>query len=264
MSTTSRRNKEFIEREILFVNNAREALKSEGLQALTMEHVAEISHYSKGTIYKHFTCKEDLYCALTTVSMNYLLRLCKTAQKYPGRPREQFIALLIAYRLYSERYPQEFSLMAAARNSDRYEKASNKFREKHEEIQSELDEISRGVIKTAVSNGDLVVNDTISVDMVLFGAWALNQGVQTLSKAPDLIKHLSLPEFSKVYLIQCQTLFDGYQWQPLGTEWDYPDTIQKAYRMISQEHPLSSCIIESSSMAYYSDHESAITRVKSH
>lgn len=254
MSTTTRRNKEFIDREILFVNNAREILKTEGLHGLSMEHVAEMSHYSKGTIYKHFTCKEDLYCALTTVSMNYLLKLCQTAQQYPGRPREQFIALLIAYRLYSERYPQEFDLVAAARNSDRYAKASSKFRQKHEELQSELDDISQGVIRSAVANGDLVLDDQLSVDMVLFGAWSLNQGIQTLSKAPDLIKHLSLPDPSKVYLTQCQRLFDGYQWHPLGTEWDYPDTIQKAYRMISQEHPLSTCFNESSSHTYYTTH----------
>jgi len=252
MSTSSRRNKEFIEREMLFVNNAREILKTQGLNALTMEHVAEISHYSKGTIYKHFTCKEDLYCALTTVSLNYLLQLCITAKKYPGRPREQFIALLIAYRLYSERYPREFNLVAAARSADRYEKASSKFRQKHEELQSKLDEISRGVLRSAVANGDLTLDDQISVDLVLFGAWALNQGIQTLSKAPDLIKHLSLPDFSKVYLIQCHSLFDGYGWQPLSREWDYPETIQKAYCLISQEHPLSNSTTESSSLAYYS------------
>lgn len=239
MTTQSRKQSDFIKRENLFIQNARKLLMSDGLEAVSMERVAEISQYSKGTIYKHFSCKEDLYCAISTIGLSYLLDLCETAYLFEGRSRERFIALLVAYRLYSERNPQELEVILAARSATSYDKASTKFRQQHEQYQLKIDVIAKEVVRKGAENGDIKTSDPNIADNIILGVWALSIGTDTLFKAPDLIKHLNLADSKITRLNQVQRLLDGYLWHPLSEEWNYADTIQKAYRLISQKHPLS-------------------------
>ncbi|MBW1710691.1 MAG: helix-turn-helix transcriptional regulator, partial [Deltaproteobacteria bacterium] len=52
-------------REEFMLEQARKIASEEGLHALTLPRLAQISGYSKPTIYKYFPTREDLIVALT-------------------------------------------------------------------------------------------------------------------------------------------------------------------------------------------------------
>ncbi len=63
MTPLSRKQREIRDRELLILDNAAELLYQEGYAGLSMERIAEAIEYSKGTVYQHFKCKEEVLCA---------------------------------------------------------------------------------------------------------------------------------------------------------------------------------------------------------
>ena len=60
MNPLNRKQRERIEREQLILDAARNIINQEGWEHLTMERVAAAVEYSKGTVYNHFSSKEDV------------------------------------------------------------------------------------------------------------------------------------------------------------------------------------------------------------
>ena len=75
MNTLSRKQREIAERHALFLDVARNLLFEEGLHQLSMDRVAELSEYSKGTVYQHFSCKEDMLLGVCCQAMTGLAEL---------------------------------------------------------------------------------------------------------------------------------------------------------------------------------------------
>ena len=64
METLSRKQREIQEREALILEVAREMLLERGYLGVTMDRIAQAIEYSKGTVYQHFSSKEDVLVAL--------------------------------------------------------------------------------------------------------------------------------------------------------------------------------------------------------
>ena len=60
MSTLARKKREFVQREELILETARRLLLEVGYLELTMDLIARKIEYSKGTIYQHFSSKEEI------------------------------------------------------------------------------------------------------------------------------------------------------------------------------------------------------------
>ncbi len=62
------------EREALILQTAEEAFLAHGYHETSLDEIATRVGISKGTIYQHFACKEDLLVALATVGMEQLIK----------------------------------------------------------------------------------------------------------------------------------------------------------------------------------------------
>ena len=62
--TVTRKQREIAQREDLILETARKMLLERGYLGLTMDRIAEEIEYSKGTVYQHFSSKEDLISTL--------------------------------------------------------------------------------------------------------------------------------------------------------------------------------------------------------
>lgn len=63
-TTTARKQKEIQARDALILSAARGLFSEQGYHATTMQNIADEVGYSKGTIYQHYTCKEDVLAKL--------------------------------------------------------------------------------------------------------------------------------------------------------------------------------------------------------
>ena len=79
-----------------------------GFAGLNLDELARLTDYSKGTVYGHFGCKEDLVTALAIESLEQRLSLFDRAQRFEGLPRERMLALGIADKVFVRLHPSYF------------------------------------------------------------------------------------------------------------------------------------------------------------
>jgi AcrR family transcriptional regulator len=92
-ATLTRKQREVKEREGRILELARSMIIQEGYHGLSMDRIAEALEYSKGTIYQHFSCKEEILMALVNQTMERRLDLFRCAAAFRGRSRERITAV---------------------------------------------------------------------------------------------------------------------------------------------------------------------------
>ena len=93
MTTTQRKLRERQAREALILDVAARMVVDRGYLGMNMDRIATETQYSKGTIYQHFTCKEDVLCALAERTAANRVDLFRRAATFRGRPRERMAVL---------------------------------------------------------------------------------------------------------------------------------------------------------------------------
>ena len=228
MNTQTRRQREFQQREQLFLETARKIIQKDGFHALTMEKIAADTDYAKGTIYKHFSNKEDLVVSLCGQGLSYLVNLCGEMESFPGKPREKLAIMAIAYQLYANRYPEEYDLIMEARAGNLRDKASQTRLDQTDEQDARLLQLIRTQIDTAIEDGDLEMPPGLKPDDICFGLWSIAFGVTVLQQAKDMLTNLQISDDEFQLSRQLTCLLDGYRWHPLSHEQDYLSILEKA------------------------------------
>ncbi len=231
MNTLSRRQRDFMQREQLFLDTARMIIRNDGVGNLTMDRIAELTEYAKGTVYKHFTCKEDMLCALCLECMQTMVGLFERANQTDGPPRLRIMAIGIAYQVFSLRFPEEFDLLLSMRTNNIRQKAAAKRIADVDVADQSIHNLLRSVVNDAIANGDLTLPPHIQIDELCFSLWAMSFGMMALDQSQDLLAQLQLPPVQQVIYNQLTLLLDSYRWQPLSQEFDYI----KSYQHILQQ-----------------------------
>ncbi len=91
--TLTRKQREIQSREGRILEVARAMIVQDGYHGLSMDRIAEALEYSKGTIYQHFSCKEDILMALVNQAVECRLDLFRRAAAIRGRSRERITAI---------------------------------------------------------------------------------------------------------------------------------------------------------------------------
>lgn len=230
MNTLSRRQRDFLQREQLFLDTARQILRSDGIANLTMDRIAELTEYAKGTVYKHFTCKEDILCALCLESIQHMTHLFEGASAFEGSSRERVMAMGAAYQIFTSKFPEEFDLLIAARTNNIRQKASPKRVEDMGSADKVVHNLLRAVVGRAIDDGTLVLPSHMTVDELCFALWALSFGMLVLDQAKEVTSELQLPPVQHALFKQFNLLLDGYGWKPLSSEFDYLQSFQHILR----------------------------------
>src|SRR5580692_12527778 len=109
-ATLTRKQREVQGREGRILEVARSMIVHDGYHGLSMDRIAEALEYSKGTIYQHFSCKEDILMALVNQAVECRLDLFRRAAAMRGRTRERMTAIGAAAELFFELYPHHFHI----------------------------------------------------------------------------------------------------------------------------------------------------------
>ncbi len=85
MSTPTPKQLQIQNRELKILEIAREHVVSEGYHGLNMDRIAEEIKSSKGTVYNHFGCKEEIIIALAVQTMEKRAVLFQDAAQFKRR-----------------------------------------------------------------------------------------------------------------------------------------------------------------------------------
>jgi len=239
VATSPRKLREVRARETELLELARALIAEGGLRGFTMEKLAASSEYSKGTVYQHFTSKEDLYAELAAGHMHGRIARFKRAASFAGNSRERLTAIGLAEELYVLGNVPEYRMQMAITMEVFSSNARPDRMQTLMELEMQCVTITSDIVRDGVKSGELTLREHASPEgltMVLWGAYigTFKMFVCRESDAGCPASQMGLDPVENLgYHIQF--LLDGYGWAPLMADFDYLATRQRVIREIFPE-----------------------------
>lgn len=111
MEELTRRKREKLEREDFIISKAEELFCRYGAEKVSMDVLAKESEYTKRTIYRYFTCKEDLIFAVALKGYKQLLKMIKIKSRNGKTGLEKIRSAYYAYYDFFCQYPELLKLI---------------------------------------------------------------------------------------------------------------------------------------------------------
>jgi AcrR family transcriptional regulator len=204
-----------------------------GVENITMDKVVAAVPYSKGTVYKHFLGKEDLFLAVSNHATHIMLDLFTRAAKFDGCSRGRMLLLQISYLIYAILHPALFQSVQCARSPYVYGKASEIRITDQDKLEDQVMATVLGIVDDAVFNNQLEVPTHMTAHQVCFSSWSASYGaisllateIERCSGSTGMIVEQELYN-------QNNLIFDGLGWLPLTKDSDYKTTVKSAIRQV--------------------------------
>ncbi|MCJ7681912.1 MAG: TetR/AcrR family transcriptional regulator, partial [Candidatus Aminicenantes bacterium] len=154
---------------------AEQVFFAKGMDAATMDELAEKAELSKGTLYLYFKSKEDIYLAITERALNVLTSLFEEASAKESTGMEKVRAIGFAYFRFSQDYPDYFKSMAYF---DAYQKIFSEKTPSARECAQRGDDVMK-IVAQAVASGiqDGSIRSDIDPIKTALILWAQSNGV---------------------------------------------------------------------------------------
>jgi len=244
------RQREIQAREQLFLDAARTMVLDEGYQALTISRVAEVTHFSKGTVYQIFHSREELLAALGVQCRARLHAAIERGARFEGRPRERLVAIGESVAHQYRCHPHDQRILKIIDAETILERVGEDLRAAMEEYDLRIYEIMQDIIEEAISIGDLELEEDLTPQEVCFAYWAMFDGAYSAMLGGAPLETVGIRDPLALVVRSGQMLGDGLGWRPLCAEWDYADTAHRIRSTILREgSDLAGAEIGVSSMA---------------
>lgn len=201
-------------REEELLDQALKIISEQGATALTMDKLVASVNYSKGTVYKHFSSKEDVFAGLCNRNMRWILTLFLRVSAIDACARERMTAIGFAYMLATLLAPQNFLLVMHAKTA-LFEKASEARREEHTKIDEQLFGVIIGIIGDAIEQQELTPSESIDEKKISFSLWSMTFGtIGLLLNGDAACSHSSGLTMEDRVLQHGNIVMDGIGWAP--------------------------------------------------
>jgi len=205
---------------------AREIFLAEGWDHFSIERIAEFTECSRPLVYKHFTCKEEILLALAIESKMRRIRFYEKAVLFPGRARERILALGEVETFLAKRdLPVELFVASTSLRA----KTSKERQDELKVMDVRAVSIGAGIIREAISAGDLSLPSFMCSEDLLFCMWACRWGASNITQSDTPLLHAGVAQASKSIEQSLSFMLDGYGWRPLSDEWDYVATRKRVH-----------------------------------
>ena len=205
-------------REDEILDQALAIISTQGAVGLTMDKLVSQLNYSKGTVYKQFSSKEDVLAGLCNRNMRSVLALFRRVVPLAIRSRDKAMAISFAYMLSVLRSPQHFMLVMNAK-TELFEKASEQRRQEHGQIDKQLFNIMLGIIEEGIASKELLLSDDLDMQRISFALYAMSFGTigLLLNGEKDCSNITGLMLADRV-IHNANIVMDGLGWSPSGQD----------------------------------------------
>lgn len=218
MEALSPKKIEIQEREQKILTAARKIVVREGYQPLSMERIADAVEYSRGTIYNHFSCKEEIIIALAEKGAAKRVDMFREAASHQADSRFRMLAVCYAAERFVINFPDYFLFEQIFNLDSVREKTSPERQQLIHTCEIQCMGIITGVVRDAVASRDLTLPDEITPERLVFGLWALTSGAYGLAFTSQSLPHIGITDPYKVVRTHVCHLLDGYKWKPLSSD----------------------------------------------
>jgi AcrR family transcriptional regulator len=220
MQTSTRKQREIQQREELLLEVAQTMLLERGYLGLTMDRIATATGYSKGTIYQHFTNKEDLLVGIMVQGGARRVDFFERAATLRGPTRERITAIGVAVELFAILHPEFGQAEKVVKAASIRAKASEKRMQALESCENRCVSITAGIVRDAVASGDLELRDGDTPEGLVFGLWALHDGAFAIEAMGIPLDRLGIAPPLEALRRAAAVYLDGWGWRPHSHEYD--------------------------------------------
>ncbi|MDR4493994.1 MAG: TetR/AcrR family transcriptional regulator [Nitrospirales bacterium] len=224
MATSERKKREYAQRQTLIIDTARKLLLDVGYIDLNMDRIAEITEYSKGTIYQHFSCKEEILVEMLIQSAKKCGTFLGRGSRFQGTPRERMAAMALGYDLFIRLNPDHFKSKLLLQNESIRRKASPVFQKNLEKAEQDNMGIVSEVLREAVEQGHVQLRKDVTTEEVSFGLWTGAFGAYVLMFSEMNLQALGISDPRKAVWNNIHALLDGFGWHPLFQDLNWDQT----------------------------------------
>ncbi|MGB0835054.1 MAG: TetR/AcrR family transcriptional regulator [Psychrobium sp.] len=223
----TKREQNVINREIELLDVAEGIMAHEGFSGLTMDKLVAACDYSKGTVYNHFSNKEDLFCALSIKGMKFIISLVRRALAMQGSSREKCLAIVYAHQLHSQMHVTASFCVLMVKTPAVLERASTGRIAIQRELEAEITLLVDELIKQAIDDGEMAQSMYEYVDGICFALWSMSFGSSAILASAQDTEAVARLDMSSALLFNMNVLLDGFGWLPLSKDSDYQATWQR-------------------------------------
>ncbi len=235
MSELSPKKQEIRDRELRILRLSRKQVLAGGYHGLGLETLAEELNVSRGTIYNHFQCKEEIILALLMETMDQRRSFLQRAASYRGVPRVRMEAIVTAAELFARLRPDHFLIDHIVRSNSIREKTTPARQSQVRSCRMQCQGILAGVVRDGMAQGELSLPDGITPEDVVFGIWSLAEGAFAEITTSEVPTELGIRQPFQAVRSSIRHLLDGYGWVPDSVTHDYSSTVQMVLKDVFAE-----------------------------
>ena len=174
LQKASQKAQEFRRREEEILERAQELFIARGEDKVTVEMIADAVNIGKGTIYKHFETKDEIYLRLMIRYEEQLADVFKRLDESDGKDRAQLAKDYFSFRM---KEPEKYALFDRLEHKLTNQTSCPDLVAKLHEIRAQnLDKLA-AAIKSRIAEGKL---ENVPPYFHIFAAWALVHGAVAL------------------------------------------------------------------------------------
>lgn len=234
METLSPKKLEIQEREQKILTAARSIVVREGYQPLSMERIADVVEYSRGTIYNHFSCKEEIIIALAEKGAAKRVEMFREAASYQDKSRFRMLSICYAAERFAINFPDYFLFEQIFNLDSVREKTSLQRQQLIHTCEIQCMGIVTGIVRDAIAHGDLTLPDQISPERLVFGLWALTSGAYGLALTSQSLPQIGITDPYTIVRTHVCHLLDGYGWNPISATHNVDEAFSKIENTLSK------------------------------
>ncbi len=235
MEILTRKQREIQKREADILSLSRPMLIEGGYHGLNMDRIATELEYSKGTIYKHFSCKEEIIIALAIETQEKRSEFFSRAAAFEGRSRERLTAIGVAGELFVRLFPDHFAVEQIINSRSIWEKTSHNRRELMQVAEGKCMHLVSGIVRDGVACGDVVLPAKTTPEELVFGLWSLTFGAYSILSTGESLANLGVEDPFVSVRTNVHHILNGIGWRPLSSEHDYDAVAEKITHEIFAE-----------------------------
>jgi AcrR family transcriptional regulator len=220
MSKLTPKKMEMHQRELRILELARKMVLRGGYHGLSLDSLASELGISRGTIYNHFQCKEEIILALLVETMEKRRDMFGRAAAFRGIPRERLAAVGMAAELFVRLYPDHFRMEQIVKSDSIWDKTSEERRSLVKSCQMQCVGIVAGVVRDGMAQGQVTLPEGMSPEALVFGLWSMTEGAYSIIATSDAVMDLGIGNPFVAIRQNIQSLVDGFHWLPLSPDLD--------------------------------------------
>jgi AcrR family transcriptional regulator len=191
-----------------------------------MDRLAAATPYSKGTLYQHFTSREDILGALCIAMCELRLEMFERASRFAGRSRERAIAAHKGHGLLFQLHRELWEAEQLISQTHLRAKLSPEHRASFDAINARCLGAFMGILRDGISSGELNPPYDLTPEQILIGVMGSSRGLYGIWASDSPVQSW-VNDPSELHFKLVNALYDGYGWRPFSREWDYGKTAER-------------------------------------